>query len=318
MPAISVVMTVYNAEKFLDGSVRSILEQTFTGFEFIIVDDGSTDRSVEIVRAYHDERIRFFPLAHAGRAAALNFAVSQAVAPFIAIMDADDISIPDRLELEYREIVKDQTIDIVGSSYQIIDEKGDLIREKHLPESHTAIVDLMAVQSAVSFPSALIRKSIMQDAGMFDEKLAASVDYDFWLRILDRAKFCNVSASLVQYRTSRTSISSRFRQVQAQNSYEKAMHYLEKKYLNADGVEAKAKITLQLGRREYYFGNMASARNHFSKLLWNRSAMFIAWRYYIPSLLGGRIFRALRSAGIADRIGSIFRKSSRNNDYFMP
>ncbi len=257
-------------------------------------------------------------MTHAGRAAALNFAVSQSAAPFIAIMDADDVSSPDRLELEYREVVKDQSVDVVGSSYRMIDEKGRVIREKHLPESHAAIADLMMVQCAVCFPSALIRKSILQEAGMFDEKLVAGIDYDFWLRILDRAKFRNISQSLVKYRASRTSISNRFRNVQAQNSYERALRYLENKYLNADGAGAKAKITLQLGKREYYFGDMMSARKHLSKLLWNGPAMVIAWRYYIPSLLGGRIFRTLRSAGVADRIGNIFRKKSGNNDYFMP
>src|SRR5208283_1738877 len=140
MAKMSVAMTVYNGEKFLEEAVRSILDQTLDDFEFIIVDDGSTDRSVELIKKHTDRRIRLFPLAHVGRAAALNYAIAQTTAPFIAIMDADDIAYPYRLQMQYDAIVHDQTIDVVSSSYQMVDEKGNLIREKHLPPSHEAIV----------------------------------------------------------------------------------------------------------------------------------------------------------------------------------
>ena len=96
------------------------------------------------------------------------------------------------------------------------------------------------------------------------------------------------------------------------------MRYLEEKYRAAQGDELKAKISLQLGRREYYNGTMENARRHLAKALWNQPTIFIAWRYYIASLLGNRIFTLLRSTGLADRIGNIFRKFSANHDYFMP
>ncbi len=315
---ISVLMTVYNAEKYLDEAIRSVLEQTFLEFEFIIVDDGSSDRSAEMVKRYADRRIRFFPLEHLGRAAALNYAVAQSAAPLIAVMDADDIAYPHRLQLEYDAIVHDQAIDAVSSSYQMIDDRGNLIREKHLPMSHEAIVDLMPVQCSMCFPSALIRKSVLQQAGMFNEKLAAAIDYDLWLRILDRGMFRNLSDSLIKRRISRTSISSRFRNVQMQQSYEMGMHYLKEKYRVAQDEESKSKISFQLGRLEYYSGTMKNARKHFVRLLWNTPTMFIAWRYYIVSFLGNRLFMILRSTGLADGIGNIFRKSSVSRDYFMP
>ena len=294
------------------------LEQTFAEFEFIIVDDGSTDQSAAIIKRYTDPRIRFFPLAHVGRATVLNYAVAQAIAPFIAIMDADDIAYPHRLELEHDAVVNDQTIDVVGSSYEMIDEGGLPIREKHLPTSHEAIADLMPVQCSVCFPSSLIRKSVLVQAGLFDDKSVIGEDYDLWLRILDRAKFYNVSRSLIQYRVSGNSTSVKFRNLQLRHSYEKGISYLEEKYRNAQGEESKAKITMQLGRREYYFGAMGKARKHFAKLLWYRPVMPMAWRYYLASLLGTRIFLLLRSTGVAENIGSIFRKPSVNNDYFMP
>jgi glycosyltransferase involved in cell wall biosynthesis len=318
MAKISVVMTVYNGEKFLEEAIRSILEQTFGEFEFIIVDDGSTDRSVELIRKHTDGRIRFFPLAHVGRAAALNYAVSQTASPFIAIMDADDIALPHRLQTQFDAMMNDERIDVVSSSYMMIDEQGNPIREKHLPVTHEAIVELMPVQCSMCFPAAFIRKSILQKAGMFDEKSVIGEDYDLWLRILDWAKFYNISSSLIRYRISGASTSGKFKNLQLRHSYEKGICCLEEKYRNAKGDESKAKISLQLGKREYYNGTMANARRHLAKTLWNKQTMFIAWRYYVASLLGNQIFTVLRSTGLADRIGNIFRKSSVNHDYFMP
>ncbi len=318
MAKISVVMTVYNGEKYLEEAIQSILGQTFVEFEFIIVDDGSTDRSPELIKKYTDRRIRFFILAHLGRAAALNYAIAQTVAPFVAVMDADDIASPHRLQMQYDVIVNDQTIDVVSSSYQMIDEQGDLVREKHLPTSHEAIVELMPVQCSMCFPAALIRRSVILQAGMFDEKLVAAIDYDLWLRILDRARFHNLPNSVIKFRISRTSLSSKFKNVQLRYTYDMGMRYLEEKYRTAESDEARAKISLQLGKLEYYYGTMVNARRHFAGLLWNKPTRFIAWRYYIASLLGDRIFNLLRSKGVADGIGNIFRKSSMNNDYFMP
>ncbi len=318
MAKISVVMTVYNGEKFLDEAIRSILEQTFAEFEFIIVDDGSTDRSAELIKKYTDRRTRFFPLTHVGRAAALNYAVSQTASPFIAIMDADDVALPHRLQTQFDAMMNDERIDVVSSSYMMIDEQGNLIREKHLPVTHEEIVDLMPVQCSMCFPAAFIRKSILQRAGLFEEKWVPAEDYNLWIKILDHARFHNISKSLVKHRITSTSLSSRFKNVQARNSYGMGMRYLEEKYRAAQGDELKAKISLQLGRREYYNGTMENARRHLAKALWNQPTIFIAWRYYIASLLGNRIFTLLRSTGLADRIGNIFRKFSANHDYFMP
>ena len=317
-PKISVVMTVYNAEKFLDEAIRSVLGQSFAEFEFIVVDDGSTDRSVDRVKAYTDRRMRFFPLVHSGRAASLNFAIAESTASFIAIMDADDIAYPQRLQSEFEAIARDPALDVVGSSYQVIDEQGDLVREKHLPMSHEAIVALMPVQCSVCFPAALIRKDIFLQAGPFNEKLTAAVDYEMWLRILDRAKFHNLPSILLKYRLSGTSISSRFRNVQAAQTYELSMRYLQEKYQNAQSEMSKASVTLQLGKLEYYYGTMVNARKYFSKLLWNNPDTFGAWRYYLASLFGSRIFRLIRSTKLSDTFGKIFKQSPGKNEYFMP
>jgi glycosyltransferase involved in cell wall biosynthesis len=315
---ISVVMTVFNGEKFLREAVQSILDQTFSEFEFIIVDDGSTDRSAEYMRSFSDRRIRFFPFDHVGRAAALNYGLAQATAPLVAFADADDIASPHRLQLEYDALQNNAEVDAVGSWYQIIDEQGGLMREKRLPTSHKEITELMPVQCSVCFPAALVRKETIVQAGSFNEKLTAAIDYDFWLRILDTARFMNLPMSLIKFRISPQSISGRLKTTQKQQGYAMGMDYLQKKYTNTHDAEMKAKISMQLGKVEYYAGNMAAARSHVARLLWNNPDMFIAWRYYLASLLGKNVFAFLRRTGIAGSVGNVLRGSSAEHDYFMP
>src|SRR5262245_7131674 len=102
VPAVSVVMPVYNTERYLSTAIESVLAQTFTDFEFIILDDGSTDASVHIIRQYaeNDERIRFFPLEHRGYVSLLRRGLNHARGEFVARMDSDDISLPNRFEMQ--------------------------------------------------------------------------------------------------------------------------------------------------------------------------------------------------------------------------
>ena len=144
-------------------------------------------------------------------------------------------------------------------------------------------------------------------------------DYDLWIRILDRAKFHNISKSLVKYRIIKYFV---IKQIQKCSGCGIPMEWecaiLKKNIAQHKGTNQKRKYPCSLARREYYYGTMVNARRHLAKALWNKPTMFIAWRYYIASLLGSRIFTLLRSTGLADRIGNIFRKFSANHDYFMP
>ena len=102
-PRISIIMPVWNGEKFIAAAVDSLLAQTFTDFELLVIDDGSTDHTPEILRGYTDPRVRIFRLDHAGIVVALNHGLAQARADWIARLDADDLSLPRRLELQWQE-----------------------------------------------------------------------------------------------------------------------------------------------------------------------------------------------------------------------
>lgn len=145
-PAISVVMTVFNGEAYVDRALPSILAQTFPRFEVVLVDDGSTDRTYELLQehARHDDRIRLFRPGRLGRAAALNFAIEQARAPYIAQQDFDDVSYPERLRLQVEFLDAHPEVGLVGSHYVLVDDNR---RERFVrmpPTDHDDIVQAMA------------------------------------------------------------------------------------------------------------------------------------------------------------------------------
>ncbi|HTR80097.1 MAG TPA: glycosyltransferase [Bacteroidota bacterium] len=314
---LSVIMTVYNQADHVGEAIDSILRQTYKDFDFIIVDDGSEDTTLSEIRKHPDPRMRIFNRSHAGRGSALNFALSQTTASWIAFMDSDDIASSDRLLRQRQAIVDDPTITAISSSYLLVDSSGQLVREKHLPTTHEEIVHWMPVQCSMCFPAAMIRREILEKAGPFNEELIAAVDYDLWLKILDVAKFSNISDGLIKKRSPSTSISVKFKEAQLRNTYEMAKRYLEQQYQVATWGSKKERI-LQLGQLEYYHGTMSNARRYFIPILFYRPHIVIVWRYFLASCMGDKIFRLLRGSGIAESIGNIFRGIAGRSNYFAP
>lgn len=132
-PKVSVVMSVYNGEKYLPETIDSILNQTFKDFEFIIINDGSTDKTAKILTSYDDPRIRIFNQENMGLTKSLNRAISLAKGEYIARMDADDISYPERLKKQVDYLNKNPDIGLVGSKYIRIDKRGRKIDEINVP-----------------------------------------------------------------------------------------------------------------------------------------------------------------------------------------
>ncbi|MCP8319033.1 MAG: glycosyltransferase, partial [Candidatus Methylarchaceae archaeon HK01B] len=127
-PKITILMSVYNGEKYLREAIDSILNQTFKDFEFLIINDGSTDRTVEILRSYHDSRIKIITNEkNMGLTKSLNKGLKIARSEYVARMDADDISYPRRLEVQYEYMKKNPDVGIVGSWNDVIDDKGNTI-----------------------------------------------------------------------------------------------------------------------------------------------------------------------------------------------
>lgn len=145
-PKISVIMSVYNGMPYLKEAVQSILKQTFKDFEFIVVNDASTDDSWQYLKGLNDKRIKLIiNEKNLGLATSLNDGIKIAKGNFIARMDADDVSKPDRLEVQYKFLTKNPEIDLCGSWADIIDEKGKIVAEKKYPVKNLDIKRVLSI-----------------------------------------------------------------------------------------------------------------------------------------------------------------------------
>ena len=202
-PKITVIMSVFNGSEFLAESIQSILDQTFKEFEFIIVDDGSTDNSLDIIRSFEsaDSRIKVISKLNEGLAKSLNTAISISKGEYIARMDADDISYKNRLEKQYEFMQKNKSIDLCGCSMDIIDELGNVTSEKIQTSNNHEILKKRFFQSPILHITFFGKKLFFLKNNGYREEFKYAQDYDLVMRGIDSgAKICNIKHKLVQYR----------------------------------------------------------------------------------------------------------------------
>jgi glycosyltransferase involved in cell wall biosynthesis len=215
-PLVSVAMVTRNVERYLQEAIESILNQTFSDFEFIIVDFGSTDRSKEIIRGYaaRDERVRYHEVPECSVASARNAACDFASGQYVAIQDADDISLPHRLMLAVKLLQKSPDIGLVGGEVQRIDENGSPLKTVNdLPTDDREIRRAMATWNPFWQPTVLFRRDAFIKVGGYRE-LYPTEDYDLWLRISERYMCANLHEIVLNYRIHSNQASVRRRKEQ--------------------------------------------------------------------------------------------------------
>jgi len=196
-------MSVYNGESWLEESIRSILAQTFTDFEFIIVNDGSTDKSISILHdlAAKDSRIRLFSKSNTGLTDSLNFGIERARGEWIARIDADDISFPERLEIQYKLAKSDPDIVLVGGGLTKIDMQGQEIKTYSYPISHVKLVNNLKKGSRFFAHScAFIKTFSIREIGGYRMRLKRAQDLDLWLRLSQTGKIAAVDKTIIKLR----------------------------------------------------------------------------------------------------------------------
>jgi glycosyltransferase involved in cell wall biosynthesis len=205
-PAITVLMTVFNGGRHLAPAVQSILSQSHTDFEFLIVDDASTDGSIEALRSFAagDSRIRLLLNdRNKGQTACLNQGLREAKGRWIARQDADDLSLPGRLASQWAVIESCPDLVLVGVNGWIIDEKGTFCGLIHAPLHDSGI------RWSMPFRNPFIHTGVMFRAGegFYDEEFKICQDWEFWSRLAERGRLANLPDRLVAYRHSEKSLS---------------------------------------------------------------------------------------------------------------
>lgn len=202
-PLVSVVMPVFNAEKFVGQAIESILNQTLTDFEFIIVNDASTDNSLQIVNSYKkkDNRIRVFNnKKNLHMSKSLNLGIDQTRADFIARMDQDDISVPERLEIQYEFLRSHPNIVIVGNDISLIDVNNAIIGNRTYPTTSDQLKKIMFRYSPFAHPTIMIKKDVYCKIGKYDGAKYPCEDIDFWFRLGRKYEFASIPIPLLKYR----------------------------------------------------------------------------------------------------------------------
>lgn len=204
-PRITVLMPVYNAERYLREAIESILQQTFQDFEFLIIDDGSTDKSVDIVRQYDDPRIRLIlNEKNLGISETLNRGIELSSCGLIARMDADDVCNPFRLFKQYNYMLAHEDVALLSSWARVVDENGKFVRLERYRSNYYYYN--LTFECWMYHPTIMFRRGPVKDVGMYSMRY--SEDYDLFWKVSTRYKIANLEEPLVNYRLSSTSLNT--------------------------------------------------------------------------------------------------------------
>lgn len=205
---VTILMPVYNAEKYLAEAIESILNQTYKDFELLIINDGSTDRSEEIIQEFSDIRISYMTNeTNIGLIRTLNKGIGLIPSEYIARMDADDISLPTRLEKQIKFMDQHPEIMVSGTSIQFFNDQGN-IKDYIVKSDWQEIKTELLFQPALMHPTVIMRKKFISDGNFFyNESHGNAEDYGLWLKISFNNKMSNIQEVLLKYRVNETGIS---------------------------------------------------------------------------------------------------------------
>ncbi len=217
-PPVTVLLSVKDGSRFLSEAIESILGQTFTDFEFLIVNDGSTDASRQIASAYRDRRLRIIDNPRTiGLAKSLNRGIELSTGRYIARMDCDDVSLPRRLERQFSFMEANPHVGACGTAAVVIDELGKRVTERPVATGK-ALTARPWLTSPIIHASAIMRREHLVDV-RYDEQLTAAQDFDLWFRLARRSVIENLPEPLLKYRVHSRSVSQERKVEQLRNSY---------------------------------------------------------------------------------------------------
>lgn len=208
---VSVIMPVYNGMPYLKDAVKSIISQTYRNWEMIIINDASLDKSAFFLKSINDKRVVVLTnTKNLGIAKSLNIGLSKAKGRYIARMDADDISMPQRLEKQIRFLMKNRSVDLCGTFATLIDKNGKKIGKLHYPQMPAEIKKKLVLYNPILHPSLMAREAMFKKLKGYDEEFDGAEDYELLMRGSKFFNYANISEELLILRlsSSRRSVSA--------------------------------------------------------------------------------------------------------------
>lgn len=288
---LTVLLPLYNCSKYIEASVRSILTQDYSDFEFLIIDDGSTDNSVEIVSRFNDTRINLHKKKHTGLADTLNVGLNMSEGEWIARLDADDIAVHDRLALQTRFIHNNPGVDVISGSSVYFSGDGKVEFTVCPPSEDQQIKEMLNVHNPINHSAVTFRKDKILAGGGYDVTMNCFEDFELWLRLKDKLKFCilpeylaftrirkDSMTALASYRNIYEILRSNFTQLRSANFTEEYLNDME-------------------FRIEYFYGSKTEARKRRPPL--NSAARIAA---FMSTFLPEESFNKLKHSRLRYRL----------------
>jgi len=310
---ISVLISTFNSEKWIDRSLQSILNQTYKELQIVIIDDGSTDDTIDRINKIKDSRIELYLKEHSSIADSLNYGIKKIQAGYIIKADSDDLSVPTRIEEQYEFAIANPEYGIVGTNFLSVVPNGNVLQKVRYPKNHEHIVDQLPRKCCMFHGSIIIRKSILNDIGGYDSSLNAAEDWDLFLKLIGKTKFYNLQKYLVHKMLHNTNISST---KEAKRISDKVIRrYSNKIIKDSSDIERKSKAYFDIGYYFYYEGDFKIADEYFGKAIVNNKTNLQFLRYYLSSKYLKRLITFFRNNKIY-RVFDLFRIIDRNNKIF--
>jgi len=320
-PLVSVIIPCYNAEKFLSTTLQSVLKQTYDNIEIIIVDDGSTDSTSQIVSNLieqnpTDKKIIFYRQANKGVSAARNLGIQMASGEIIAFLDSDDIWYPHKVITQLELLDAHSDVVIVASNFDRLSPYGKLLKTKKISKKiYYLDFQQLAVKNKIGTSTVMVRKEIFEKVGFFDESLRGPEDWDMWLRIAKVGKIAYIDEPLAIYREHYESLSKK----NPKHQEEHVWKVIEKNVLSDSSLSEKIKkeclfnFYLDMGVLYYVRNYFSESRNRLRKALkikkFNPLCLFTYIKALIGSVVGAKIMNLIRSRKI------LFKKRVFNSQY---
>jgi len=291
MSLISVITPTYNAEKTIRETVQSVLDQTFTDFEYLIINDGSTDSTLEIISSFSDPRIKVCSFTNAGLGVSRNRGVEMASGEFITFIDSDDLWTPEKLEAQLRALQEHPKAALAYSWVDHIDASGRFFRQGRHDTNHGDVYAKLLTDDFIGGGSnALIRSKAIKDVGKFDESLTNAQDWDMWLRLAHRYPFVAVPVPQILYRQYPSSMSTNIWGME-----KSSMRVIEKGFARLSETHQRLKRKALANRYRYLAlrategkperkRGLTAIRYHWLALKNDPSLLFHPSKYFIPVL----------------------------------
>lgn len=256
---ISVLMPAYNCAKYISASIRSVLNQTYKDFELIIINDGSTDNTGEIIKSFADERIKYFKTENKGTAAALNFGIGKCKYEWIARIDADDLNVPERLERQVKFIEENPGYDVISGWSVYFKDPAKILFLLREPIEHADIYDYLDLHNPLNQSGLIYRKSVIKKE-KYNESFRLNEDFELFHRIKDKVRFYNLPEFLVYIRVSSSSKSAN---ADNSNVYDMLFNPAFKNMIDAKSKGEHFYWASRIAWINYFYGRRQDSRSYF-------------------------------------------------------